>query len=147
MHTTTKEVVTDDTKAKELGVEKGVHILTTTMEADGPFELASPKAKFDAEVIALRRTDSGGIFMQTALKVVEPTPAPVEAPKAEEPAPTPEELATKYLQEDKGLSAKEAAGAIERFGAANILRKKNEQRDSELTALLGGPVEPSTPKS
>lgn len=61
MHVTTKEV--DD---------QGVHILTSTVEADGAFELASAQAKLDAKVIAVRRTDSGGVVVQTALTITEP---------------------------------------------------------------------------
>jgi hypothetical protein len=124
MHVTTKEV--DD---------QGVHVLSSTVEADGPFELVSPKGKLEAEIIALRRTDSGGVYIQTALKITEPTP---EVPKAPEPvkaAPTPEELAGEYLK-SKGLSPKEAQAAIERFGAAKILAKKNQELQEELDALV-----------
>lgn len=115
--------------------DKGVHILSSTLEADGPFVLASPKAKLDATVIALRRTDSGGIFLQTALTITEPAPE-VAAPAPEpEKLPTPEELATDYLK-STGLSDSEAKAAVERFGAAKILQKKNAALDSELEALL-----------
>jgi hypothetical protein len=142
MHVTTKEVVTDDKKAKELGVEKGVHILTSTIDADGPFEMATPKAQLEAKVIALRRTDSGGIFLQTALTITEPKPVPAPVVEPEKPAPTPEELAAEYLQ-GIGLSEGEAKAAIERYGAATILRKKNAQLDRELDAL----VAPKAPNS
>ena len=124
MHVTTKEV--DD---------KGVHILSSTVEADGPFELASPKASLDAKVIAIRRTDSGGVFVQTALTIAEPVaevPAPAPAP---EKLPTPEELATEFLV-STGLSETEAKGAVERFGAQKILQKKNAVLDTELDALV-----------
>jgi hypothetical protein len=144
MHVTTKEVA-DEKKANELGVDKGVHILTSAIDADGPFEMCSPKAKLSAEVIALRRTDNGGIFLQTALTITEPTPEAAPAPEVPEKAPTPEELAAEYLKE-KGMSAGEATAAIERFGAAKILQKKNAEREGELDALLASP-KPSEPKS
>ncbi len=115
--------------------DQGVHILSSTLEADGPFSLASPAAKLDAKVIAVRRTDSGGVFVQTAVSIEEPKPAVVEAPKPEEPAPTPEELATEYLK-SKGLSEDEAKAAVERFTAAKILQKKNAELADELDALL-----------
>jgi hypothetical protein len=115
--------------------DKGVHILSSTLEADGPFEIASPKAALEAKVIALRRTASGGVFLQTAVSITEPAAEPVVVPEPEKPAPTPEELATEYLK-STGLSASEAAGAIERFGAAKILQKKNAALDAELSALL-----------
>jgi hypothetical protein len=119
--------------------EKGVHILSSTIEADGPFEVVSPKGSIEAKVIAVRRTDSGGIFVQTAVSVAEPTPEPVAAPAPVEKAPTPEELATDFLQ-GNGLSAEEAAAAVSRFGAAAILRKKNVNLDAELDALLAPPA-------
>ncbi len=113
----------------------GIHILSSTVEADGPFVLASEKAVLDAEVIALRRTDSGGVFLQVALSVTEPKPEVVAVPEPAKPAPTPEELATEYLKQT-GLSDAEAAGAVERFGAAKILAKKNAALDAELDALV-----------
>lgn len=145
MHTTTKDVVTDKDKAAELDVELGAHILSTTIEADGPFQIASPLAKFHAEVIAVRRTDSGGVFVQTALHIVEPVPAAPAAAPVPEVLPTPEELATEYLKE-KGLTDGEAKTAVDRFGAAKILRKQTEERDSELSALLATPAKAAEPK-
>jgi len=145
MHVTTKEVVTDEKRAKELDVDPGVHILTSAIDADGPFEMCSPKAKLSAEVIALRRTDNGGIFLQTALTISEPQPEAAPAPEVPEKAPTPEELATEYLKE-KGMTTGEATAAIERFGAAKILFKKNAEREGELDALLASP-KPDTPKA
>jgi len=115
--------------------DKGVHILSSTLEADGPFEIASPKAALEAKVIALRRTDSGGVFLQTAVSITEPAAEPVVVPEPEKPAPTPEELAVEYLKAT-GLSASEADGAVERFGAAKILQQKNAALDAELNALL-----------
>jgi hypothetical protein len=115
--------------------DKGVHILSSTLEADGPFEIASPKAALDAKVIAIRRTDSGGVFVQTAVTITEPVAEAPEPAPAPEKMPTPEELATEYLT-STGLSAEEAKGAVERFGAAKILAKKNANLDVELDALL-----------
>ena len=116
--------------------DKGVHILSSTLEADGPFEMVSAKGSVEAKVIAVRRTDSGGIFVQTAVSITEPKPEPAVAPAPPEKAPTPEELASEFLQ-GTGLSADEATTAIARFGAGNILRKKNANLDAELDALLG----------
>ena len=124
MHVTTKEV--DD---------QGVHILSSTVEADGPFELASDKAKLDAKVIAIRRTDSGGVFVQTALTIDEPKPETPKAPEPPAPVKTAAEEATEYLV-STGLSKTEAEGAVERFGAEKILAKKTAALDSELDALL-----------
>lgn len=136
MHNTTKEVVADEKVAKELGVDQGTHILSTTCEADGPFEMVSPKGKLHAEIIALRRTESGGVFLQTALSIEEPQPEVPKAPEPVEAPPTPEELAAAYLKE-KGMKPGEAKAAIERYGAAKILQEKNAERDAELKALLG----------
>src|SRR5579872_1833330 len=41
--------------------ENGVHILTSQIEADGPFAICSKDAKLEAKVIALQRTESGGV--------------------------------------------------------------------------------------
>jgi hypothetical protein len=124
--------------------DNGVHILSSTLEADGAFALASEKAKLDAKVIAVRRTDSGGVFVQTAVAIDEPVPEAVSAPEPEKPAPTPEELAAEYLKE-KGKSDDEAKGMIERFGAAKILQKKTAERQAELDALLASPKAPTPP--
>src|SRR4051812_48503747 len=78
--------------------DNGVHILSSTLEADGAFALASEKAKLDAKVIAVRRTDSGGVFVQTAVSIDEPKPSPAKVPEPEKPAPTPAELAEEYLK-------------------------------------------------
>lgn len=115
--------------------KNGVHLLSSTLEADGPFELASPKATLDAKVIALRRTDSGGIFMQTAVTITEPKPAtPAPAPEPE-PVKTQEEQAVDYLVE-KGKGKDEAIAAVKRFGVQKILAKRNEELDEELDELL-----------
>lgn len=124
MHVTTKEV--DD---------QGVHILTSTVEADGAFELASAQAKLDAKVIAVRRTDSGGVVVQTALTITEPKAETPAAPEPAKPEPTVAEQAEEYLK-STGLSDAEAKAAVERFGAAKILQKKNAALDQELDALL-----------
>jgi hypothetical protein len=126
--------------------DNGVHILSSTLEADGAFALASEKAKLDAKVIAVRRTDSGGVFVQTAVTIDEPVPEVVPVPEPEKPAPTPEELAAEYLKE-KGMSEGEATAAIERFGAAKVLQKKNAEREAELDALLAKPEPPADPKA
>jgi len=116
--------------------ENGVHILTSQIEADGPFAICSKDAMLTASVISLKRTDSGGVKLQVALTVQEPTPpAPVVAEPAT-PLPTAEEEALAYLVSDKGLKKKEAQAAVERFGAQKVLAKREEERNAELEALL-----------
>ncbi len=115
--------------------DQGAHILTSTLEADGPFQLASADAKLDAKVIAVRRTDSGGVVVQTVVTITEPKAATPQAPEPEKPAPSLAEQAEEYLK-STGLSEAEAAAAVERFGAAKILAKKNAALDQELDALL-----------
>jgi hypothetical protein len=141
MHLTTKEVITDKDQAKELRVEVGCHILTTVIEADGPFELATDKAKFEADVISVKRTASGGVEIQTAFHVHEPQPEKVATPEPAKPLPTADEEAAAYLKE-KGLSDEEAKAAVERFGAAAIFAKRHQERDAELNALLAPPQKP-----
>lgn len=113
----------------------GVHILSSTLEADGPFQLASPNAQLDAKVIALRRTDSGGVFLQTAVTVSEPAPVVAAVPEPAKPEPSDDEKAADYLV-STGLSAEAAKSAVERFGAAKILKKKQAALDAELDALV-----------
>jgi hypothetical protein len=122
----------------------GVHILSSTLEADGPFVLASEKATLDAKVIALRRTDSGGVFLQTAVTITEPTAAAPELPK------TVEQEAAAYLA-SKGFSSDDAKAAIARFGADRILQRRDAEEkakaaelDDELdNLLLPDPSDPS----
>jgi hypothetical protein len=114
----------------------GVHILSSTLEADGAFQLASAEAKLDAKVIALRRTESGGVFLQTGVTITEPAPKVAAVAEPAKPEPTAEEQSVAYLKET-GLSDAEAKGAVERFGAAKILKKKQAALDAELDALVG----------
>jgi len=65
MHVTSKETDKD-----------GNHILTSQLEADGPFELASDKAELHAEVVSVERTASGGIQLVSKVSVIEPKPEP-----------------------------------------------------------------------
>jgi hypothetical protein len=113
----------------------GVHILSSTVEADGPFELAQPEDALDAKVIALRRTASGGVFLQTALTITKPAPKAAPEPEVVKPEPSAEEQAAEYLV-STGLSEAEAKAAVERFGAAKILKKKQAALDAELDALV-----------
>jgi hypothetical protein len=117
--------------------ENGVHILTNTVEGDGPVEVASAKAKLSARVISVQRTDSGGVRVQTALEITEPQPEAPKAAEAPTPAPTPEEEAAAFLKE-QGLSDEEAKTAVEKFGSQAILLKRMAKREAELNALLGG---------
>lgn len=124
MHTTTKDTDRD-----------GVHILTSTIEADGPGELVSAKGEVKAEVISVQRTDSGGIQVQTAVKISEPVPEVVPVPEPPAPEPTPEEQANAYLT-GKGLSAEDAAAAVAKYGVRAVLIKQKLEHDRELDALL-----------
>lgn len=115
--------------------ENGVHILTSVIEADGPFAICSKDAKLEAKVISLQRTESGGVKLQVALSVEEPKPEPAPVAEPATPLPTAEEEAAEYLAE-KGLSAEEAKSAVERFGASAVLAKRNQERAAELDALV-----------
>lgn len=106
----------------------GTHILSSTLEADGPFELASPQAALDARVIALRRTASGGVFMQTAVTVTEPVAAVPPAPLSDD------DRAVAYFVE-QGFSAEDARGLVARFGAARVLARKADAEKAKHAAL------------
>lgn len=80
MHVTTKDTSTDGSK----------HTLTSVLEADGAHELASVDAALVGEVLSLNRTASGGIEVEVAITIHEPSavPAPVE-PEAKPELPEP----------------------------------------------------------
>lgn len=135
MHITTKDVIGDEKAAKELGVDVGTHILTSTLDGDGAVALVSLEGKLEAKVISVQRTDSGGIKVQTAVTVTEPKPvAPPEPEKPIIPL-TLEEEASAYLQE-KGLAQADADAAVAKYGAVNVLIRRTKERDAELSALL-----------
>jgi hypothetical protein len=113
MHVTTKEID-----------ENGVHILTSILEGDGAVELASDKASLSASVISAQRTESGGVKVQVALRIVEPAPEQKEEPKS------PEEQALAYLK-GKGFNDGEAAEALKRFGLDRVLGARNEEADAK----------------
>jgi hypothetical protein len=135
MHISTKDVVADARQAKELSLEIGSHIITALIEGDGAVALASDKAEFDARVISVQRTDSGGIQVQTAVFVREPAPEKVKEPEAPKPQPTAEEQAISYLV-SKGSSEDEAKSQVERFGVDRILSARNKELDAEVAALV-----------
>lgn len=135
MHVSTKDVVTTEDQIKELGVPAGTHILSNTIEADGPFAIASPDATFDTKVIAVRRTESGGVFVQTAVFISEPQPAQAAPAEPAEPALTPEEEAVSYFV-GKGFSDEDAKKNVEKYGAAKVLAKRNAELDDELNTLV-----------
>lgn len=140
MHTMVKDVVTDAKRAKELSVPVGTHIATITMEADGPVEIASSKATLSARIIkSPERTDSGGVTLQVAIGVSEPTPV-VAAPP-----PKPEDTAVKYFT-DRGLSETDAKKQVEKFGVERILKQqaaeaevKSKSLDDELASMFKSP--------
>jgi len=102
MHVTTKEVD-----------QNGTHILTSVVEGDGPNPIASANAKLNAKVISLQRTESGGVQVQTALTIDEPTSAPVVTL-----APADEAVA--YLVA-KGIAEAEAKEDVATFGVDRVL--------------------------
>lgn len=144
MHVSTKDVIGDKDSAKELGVPVGTHILTNTVEGDGPVALASDKAELTAKVIGIQRTASGGVVVQTALFIKEPVAqAPVSV--------TPNDQAAAYLV-SKGKSENEAKAMVAKFGAVRILSAKSEDEakeveklDAELKEALS-PAEPADTK-
>ena len=62
MHVTTKDTSKDG----------ATHILSSVIEADGPFELCPADAVLTGEVLSVKRTASGGIEVQTAISRSEP---------------------------------------------------------------------------
>lgn len=142
MHVSTKEVAADEKQSKLLGVPVGTHVITNTIEADGAFELASKTAEFDADVLAVSRTASGGVKLVTALRIREPKPA----------APAKPEDANLAFLKSKGLSDAEAGVALERFGHDRVQARrqaaeaeKGKALDGELDALLAETAAPATP--
>lgn len=69
MHVTSKDSSKDGT----------LHTLTSVIEADGAYELASPEAELSADVVRVERTASGGIEVEMAVKVAEPAPVEIKA--------------------------------------------------------------------
>ena len=132
MHVTTKEVDED-----------GVHVLTSVIEGDGPLPIASEKARISARVLSFTRTDSGGVQVVTQVSIQEPAPTTVEAPA---PPPTDEEVASAYLV-TKGAKKADADAQVVKFGAARILKARDEALDAELASQLnpGGTQAPAKP--
>lgn len=125
MHVSTKDVDKD-----------GVHILTNLVEGDGPNPIASDKAKLEAKVISVSRTESGGVQVQTALSISEPE---VVAPKLL----SEDDVALEYLA-SKGITGDEAKEDLAKFGASRILAQKSSDEaakqadlDEQLKAKLG----------
>jgi len=137
MHSTTNEVIVSAERAKELNLPEGAHVLTTILEADGPFEMATARAGILAGIISTERTESGGVKIVSYFDINEPAPEPApEAPAQPERMPTAEDLATEYLVKEKNMTAAQASDAVLRFGATKVLQRKNAQRDAELDSLL-----------
>lgn len=135
MHVTTKEVVADkETREKYPDVAEGAHVLTSTIEGDGPLPIASELATFHAEVLSTVRTASGGVEVKIAVEIDEPAPVAVEPVKAEVVA-TPEETAVAYLV-SKGTNEADAEAHVAKFGAARILAARDKELDAELQASL-----------
>jgi hypothetical protein len=135
MHVTTKDTVGTDADAKALNVPIGTHILTSVIEGDGATELASVKAKLSAKVLSVQRTDSGGIQVQTAALVSEPTPAPAPTPVPVVVPPTPQEQAESYFVE-KGMTPESAKAQVARFGTTRVLAMRDKELDDQLAALV-----------
>jgi hypothetical protein len=47
------------------------HVLTSTLEADGAFELCSASQELSGEILSVKRTTSGGIELQTAIRIAD----------------------------------------------------------------------------
>ncbi len=122
MHVTSKEV--DD---------NGKHILTSVLEADGPFALVSENGALSASVVSVVRTASGGIELKVAVAITEPLPVAVLSA---------DDQAIAYLA-SKGKTGEEAKSALKAYGAERILAQKSNDDaekqsdlDKELAALL-----------
>lgn len=137
MHTTTKDVIGTTEEAKEMNVPVGTHILTSIIEGDGAVAMASEQAKLSAKVLHVTRTVSGGIEVQTAVFVSEPTPAAAPAPPP--PEPTDQEKAEAYFT-SKGFSVASAKAQVEQFGVGRVLAMASKELDEKLKALVENPV-------
>ena len=135
LHLTTKEVVATEDQSKKLKLPVGTHIVTTVLEADGPNPLASKDAKFDAEVISVQRTDSGGVQIQVAVAFEEPAPAVAEAPAPAAPEPTLSDAAVAYFV-DKGFTKEDAEKQVSRFGVGRVIAMRDKQLDEELATVV-----------
>jgi hypothetical protein len=129
MHITTKDVVankSDQEKYPDSSLPVGTHILTSILEGDGPVALCSDTAKFDAKVISAKRTDSGGIQVQTAVTVLEPASvSTASGPNAD---------ALRYLI-SKGFSPEDSAAHLDKFGSGRILAQRDKDVAEENVAL------------
>lgn len=135
MHTTTKDVIGTADEAKEMNVPVGTHVLTSVIEGDGPVQLASDKATLSARVLHATRTDSGGIEVQVAVFVSEPTSAPAPPPPAPEPTALDNDLA--YFT-DKGFSMESAKINVAQFGVARVLAMREKELDEKLAKAVEG---------
>lgn len=116
MHVTSKEVDQD-----------GKHILTSVLEADGPFALVSEKGSISASVVSAVRTSSGGVELKVSVSISEPV---VEAPKSL----SEEDVALAYLA-SKGITGDEAKDDLAKFGASRILAQKSDDEAKAQAAL------------
>lgn len=142
MHTSIKDVVGTAEDASKYNVPVGTHIVTALLEGDGAVELATTKATLSARVISVSRTDSGGVQVQTAVLVSEPTPVVAKVV-------TPEDDAAAYLASKLGISVDAAMSQVTHFGAPRVLAAKareamqaQEDLDKELSAVLNPSPEP-----
>jgi hypothetical protein len=135
VHTTTKDVIGTAEEAKTMNVPVGTHVLTSTIEGDGPVQMASDKAALSARVLHTTRTDSGGIEVQVAVFVSEPTPAPAPAPAPVPPSPLDNAIA--YFTE-KGFTLESAKIQVAQFGVDRILAMKSKELDEKLAKVVSG---------
>src|SRR5437868_6267726 len=96
--------------------KNGVYIPTLVIRNESPNPICSAQAKLSARVISVQRTASGGIQVQTAVAVSEPTPV-VEAKL------TPTDAAIAYLV-SKHFTPAEAKADVEKFGVERVLAAK-----------------------
>lgn len=145
MHITNREVVADkETREKYPELKEGAHILTTTIEGDGPLPIASVLAHFDSEILSVVRTVSGGVEVKLALTIEEPEPLPEAEQAPVAPALTDEEKASAYLV-SKGSSKEDADAKVVKFGAPRILVAQQKELDDELKTALAPAAPPDPP--
>jgi hypothetical protein len=92
------------------------------IEADGPFELVTDKAKLSIGDVKLERTSSGGISYDIELMATEPLPKhdPKHDQKSIAASPEDHAKAVKRL-EDHGYTHEKAEEVVARDGAAKVL--------------------------
>lgn len=132
-------LVEKQAKGIPVDLPDSTHVVEGQVEAHGATEFASAAAKLSGRLLSVERTDSGGIKYQLALYAHEPV-------KKVEPVATsltPQEEASQYLQETKGLSERDASAAVAKFGHTRILAEREKDKDKDFDDLMNGRYEAS----